>query len=336
MMQTYRFKGFIEFVHEYNPADAKTHSGLNLETMTMAQLYSHFSLDSTVKTFSSHALALEPDNEHLSLPALPVVMKIKTYADSVMRFGNSPYIYPVYGVGNLPEGFTRLTAIHNGVFMLNTNFLGLRYGDDGKVLGISFTHEFVNDQKESIANAPIVIGDPSFLADDDVTVTGQIARCVVIMSAPIPNTNEAGNGQIIIPNSTVRRQNDVYISCLSKDHEACPQHKYLAIMSTTVENESSPVDVTDKKACERVCNAELKTGLALIPNGNVLDKFTWITNSKTASDGAALQAKGIFATRTSDASTHFQSATAEVLSLYQAITGEALDLTIPEAEKTAE
>lgn len=41
--------------------------------------------------------------------------------DSMQRFEacKSPYIYPLYGLGGLPEGFSRMCAINNGVFMLN-------------------------------------------------------------------------------------------------------------------------------------------------------------------------------------------------------------------------
>lgn len=30
-----------------------------------------------------------------------------------------PFIYPIYGLGGLPEGFSRLCAIHGGTFILN-------------------------------------------------------------------------------------------------------------------------------------------------------------------------------------------------------------------------
>lgn len=335
MMQTYRFKGFIEYVNTYESNDAKTHGGLDLNTMTMAQVYRHFSLDTTVQTFISHALALEPDNAHLSQPAKPVIEKIKCYAYSVLRFGNSPYIYPCYGVGNLPEAFSRFAALRNGMFMLSSNVSSLNYGDDGKVTGLTFTHEAVDDGKASVATAPIIICDPRYLAADDVTQTGQIARCVVIMTAPIPNTNDQGNGQIIIPNIEVKRQNDVYMSCLSGDLEACPQGRYLAIMSTTVEG-AAVGDITDKKACAAACDRELKHALALIPRQNILDKFTWVTNSKRATNGAELAGKNVFCTTTTDASTHFQAAMVEVLAMYQSITGEELNLTMPETTKEAE
>ena len=41
----------------------------------------------------------------MSLPAWPTVQKIKLYYESLMRFesASSPYIYPLYGLGELPQ-----------------------------------------------------------------------------------------------------------------------------------------------------------------------------------------------------------------------------------------
>jgi Rab GDP dissociation inhibitor len=46
-------------------------------------------------------------------------MKIKLYMDSMYRYGESPFIYPIYGIGGIPEGFSRLSAIYGGTYILN-------------------------------------------------------------------------------------------------------------------------------------------------------------------------------------------------------------------------
>ena len=54
-----------------------------------------------------HALALHTDESYVSKPAQPTVLRIKLYYDSLMRFYDqgirSPYIYPLYGLGELPQ-----------------------------------------------------------------------------------------------------------------------------------------------------------------------------------------------------------------------------------------
>ena len=41
------------------------------------------------------------------------------YSDSLARYGKSPYLYPLYGLGELPQGFARLSAIYGGTYMLD-------------------------------------------------------------------------------------------------------------------------------------------------------------------------------------------------------------------------
>ena len=89
--------------------------------MTMAQVYGTFGLDVDSQTFIGHAMALETSDAYLERNAERTVEKIQTYGRSVGRFGQpSPYIYPLYGLSSLPEGFSRLAAIHGGTVMLRT------------------------------------------------------------------------------------------------------------------------------------------------------------------------------------------------------------------------
>jgi Rab GDP dissociation inhibitor len=50
----------------------------------------------------------------------PQVNNIKLYSESLARFNTgSPYIYPLYGLGELPQAFARLSAVYGGTYMLN-------------------------------------------------------------------------------------------------------------------------------------------------------------------------------------------------------------------------
>lgn len=65
--------------------------------------------DTTIE-FVGHALALYRDESFMDGPASDLVEKIQLYATSLMRFANmtSPYIYPLYGLGELPQACTIL------------------------------------------------------------------------------------------------------------------------------------------------------------------------------------------------------------------------------------
>jgi len=57
-------------------------------------------------------------DRYLTKPALETIRRIKLYSDSLARYGKSPYLYPLYGLGELPQGFARyclLFFVHYGV-----------------------------------------------------------------------------------------------------------------------------------------------------------------------------------------------------------------------------
>lgn len=55
--------------------------------------------------------------------------------DSVAIFGESPLIYPIYGLGGIPEGFSRMCAVNGGTFMLSTDIDEIAF-EDGKLVGV--------------------------------------------------------------------------------------------------------------------------------------------------------------------------------------------------------
>ncbi len=74
-------------------------------------------------------------DDYITKPAYPTVEAMQLYLESIGRYGDSPFLYPIYGLGGLPEAFSRLCAIHGGTYMLNTKVDEILF-EDGKVSGI--------------------------------------------------------------------------------------------------------------------------------------------------------------------------------------------------------
>ena len=111
--------------------------------------------------------------------------------ESLGKYGDSPFLYPVYGLGGLPESFSRLCAIHGGTYMLNTKVDEILFNGD-KVCGIKSGGES--------AKAPIVICDPSYVSGlNKVKATAKVVRAICIMDHPIPHTGDAASCQVILP-----------------------------------------------------------------------------------------------------------------------------------------
>jgi len=244
---------FLEYVGDYEENDPKTFKGYDLKKMTAAQLFKEFGLSNETIEFIGHAMALYYSDEYLNQPALETVKRVRIYGESVLRYGNSPYIYPLYGLGEMPQGFARLSAIYGGTYMLNKPIEEIIYDSNGVVVGVKSEGE--------VAKCKCVIGDPSYFPNKAKKV-GQVVRSICILSHPIPNTNNAESAQIIIPFREAKRKNDIYISCVSYAHHVAPKNKWIAIVSTTVET-SEPAK-------------ELAAGLALL--GQIDEQFVSVSD----------------------------------------------------------
>ena len=72
--------------------------------------------------------ALYRDDSYTSRPAIEIVTRMQLYLNSMTRFAGmtSPYLYPLYGLGELPQAFARLAAVHGGTYMLNRDLEGTK------------------------------------------------------------------------------------------------------------------------------------------------------------------------------------------------------------------
>jgi Rab GDP dissociation inhibitor len=313
--QKTRYASFVKYVYGYDEKDPKTHDGLDLNKMTCKKLIEHFKLDENTQAFTGHAIALYLDDDYLNKPAKDFVERIKLYGFSVQRYGNSPYIYPIWGLGGLPEGFSRLCAIHGGTYMLNKPISKIIYDESGKVTGV--------ESEGKVAYCKQLIADPSYFAGTDkIKKTGQIARCIAITSTPIKGTN-SDSAQIIIPAKAIKeRKSDVYASMISYHHRIAAEGKFIVVMSAVVEGKEVKED--DQKGVEATCKRELAAAIGLLEKVDEL--FFWVTDSFEAVNDS--KKDGCFISNTYDATTHFESTTTEVLELYEKITGSKIDLTI--------
>lgn len=78
---------------------------MNLRRISMQEVYKQFGLGEMTIDFIGHAIALHRDDSYMSQPGIDTVLKVKLYYNSLTRFEGtaSPYIYPLYGLGELPQ-----------------------------------------------------------------------------------------------------------------------------------------------------------------------------------------------------------------------------------------
>jgi Rab GDP dissociation inhibitor len=181
-----RLRNFYIWLEKLVETDKTTWGDVDIVNQNMDLLFKKFSLEENTIDFLGHAVALHTNDDYRLRPCLDTVQKMQLYVESLGKYGNSPFLYPVYGLGGLPESFSRLCAIHGGTYMLNKPVDEILFNEEGKVSGVRCGDE--------TARAPLIICDPSYAAGLKKTkAVGKVIRAICIMDHPIPNTSDVSS-----------------------------------------------------------------------------------------------------------------------------------------------
>jgi len=105
---------------------------------------------------------------------------------------------------------------------------------------------------------------------------------------------------------------------VSYSHLICAKGIYVAIISATVETENP--------------EAEIQPAVGLL--GDIMEMFVSVSNVyDPVGDGAS---SNLWVTSSYDATSHFESASEEILQIYEKIVGEKLDLNIEPSDEDEE
>jgi Rab GDP dissociation inhibitor len=325
LLEKNRCRQFFQFVHALDVDKKETHAPFDLEKHTMAQFFEYFGLQQNTIDFIGHAVSLHTNDKYLNQPAIHTLQKIKLYLYSITKFGKTPFVYPLYGLGGLPEGFSRLCAVYGGVYMLNRPVDEFLFDEvTGKVTGIlsqgekayckqvicdpSYIKQFTNSAASPQVSVEGTAGSPIQQVGSKLKTVGKVIRSINILSHPIPNTEDSQSCQIIIPQSQLNRNNDIYVMMVSSTHRVAFKDKYICIVSTTVET-NEPI-------------REIQPALNLL--GPIDYQFNQITDLIEV-DGTTND-QNIFVTKSYDATSHFESVANDVFTMFERITGKKLEL----------
>ncbi|KAF1976352.1 rab GTPase activator [Bimuria novae-zelandiae CBS 107.79] len=319
-------KPFFEWAGgDYKREDPSTHKGLDIENGTMKDVYKKFGLSESSQAFIGHAMALYSTDDYIDRKGgiHETMERIKLYATSLARVGTSPYIYPIYGLGDLPQAFSRLCAKFGGTYMLRAQIDEFLY-EGSKVVGVKATHMLDEDTPamQFETKAKKVLADPSYFPSK-VRPTGHLLKAIYILNEPLPNTGGADSLQLIIPQSQVGRKHDVYIAVISSAFKVCPYYTdpvtkqkkpfYIAIVSTTAETDANPQE-------------ELKFGKERLgPATNIVEEFHFPPTPlyEPLESG---ENDNVFISKSYDATSHYETTTDDIRDIYQRVEGKPFNL----------
>ncbi|KAM3622335.1 uncharacterized protein V6R79_023359 [Siganus canaliculatus] len=298
MFDKRRFKKLLLFALNFDERNPRTYQDIDPKRTSTRDLFGRFDLGQDVIEFTGHAIALHSSESYLEQPCLETIRRIRLFSESLTRHNTSPYIYPVYGLGELPQGFARLSAEYGGTFLLNRAVDEIVM-DNGKVKAVK------SEGKASVFHCKQLICDPSYVSNR-VRKVGSVIRVICLLNHPVKNTHESSSCQIILPQAQLNRKSDIYISVVSFSHNVASDGVYIATVSTTVETNNP--------------EKEVQPGLELLEP--IMQKFVSVSNLLVPNDDG--RKSQIFVSRSYDATNHFETETEDIKDLYHRITGAEL------------
>jgi len=149
--------------------------------------------------------------------------KIQMYLSSIGRYGNTPYLFPMFGCGEIPQCFCRLCAVFGGIYWLGQPVSDVNVIDsenDEKVVQMKFGDEILTSKK-------LVCGLDSNLIDINLNPISYISRAVFITTKAVGgsavNSEMDGGGAVLLYHPIEGSSDGVtmiqlshFTSCISK------------------------------------------------------------------------------------------------------------------------
>ncbi|XP_061688330.1 rab GDP dissociation inhibitor beta [Syngnathoides biaculeatus] len=293
MFDKRRFRKLLLFAQNFDVRKPRTHHDLDPEQTTTRDLFSRFDLGLDVVEFIGHAIALHGSESYLDQPCVETIKRIRLYAESLARHKTSPYLYPVFGLAELPQGFARLSVENGGTFLLNRTVDEILL-DNGKVTAVK--------SEGKLFRCKQLICDPAYVPNR-VRKVGRVVRVICLLNHPVKNTQEAKSCQIIIPQTQLNRKSDVFISVVSYAHNVASDGFYIATVSTAAETNQP--------------EKEVQPGLDLLEP--IMQKFVSVRSKLVPNDDG--NKSQIFVSRSYDETDHFEGECEDIKDMYRRITG---------------
>lgn len=187
--------------------------------------------------------AISMSNVHTSFEE--GIQSVRRFIESLGRYGNTPFLFPMYGCGELPQCFCRLCAVFGGIYCLRRPIerIELRRPEegDGKRLSMVIGEQSIQTQDIVFGSGTISItGDyqnRSCLAGLPEMIMprkcGNMSRGIFLVDAPLGGAaeNQGGGGVALLklppaPGVTADKQG-AFVIQLSHHSGTCPPGLHL-------------------------------------------------------------------------------------------------------------
>ena len=143
------------------------------------------------------------------------IKRVQQYQQSSGVYGGSPFLYPLYGVSEISQGYSRLGAVNGTIFILKRSVQSIVVDNEsGKTLGVICS-------AGQFLEAPVVVTSAKYFPE--ATACSVASRFVAITDKSLIAEHQLI--QMVVPPSSSHAT--TFITQLDSTTMACPNGKCL-------------------------------------------------------------------------------------------------------------
>ncbi|XP_069841806.1 rab proteins geranylgeranyltransferase component A 2-like isoform X2 [Dendropsophus ebraccatus] len=176
---------------------------------------------------------LSPSLQHFVLCSIAMVSKSTNTIEGLKatqhflrclgRYGNTPFLFHMYGLGEIPQCFCRMSAVFGGIYCLQHSLRGLMVDAHS-----SQCKAVIDSRGKRISCRYVVIGD-SYLPGSSCTQVSyrQISRAIVITDRSVLRSDTDQEISVLTIPPDEEHQTSVHMTELCSSTNTCIKHTYL-------------------------------------------------------------------------------------------------------------
>ncbi|XP_033632018.1 rab proteins geranylgeranyltransferase component A 2-like [Asterias rubens] len=179
-------------------------------------------LTPTLQHFVMHSIAMVNANT----PTEEALKATQIFLRSLGRYGNTAFLWTLYGSGELPQCFCRLCAVFAGIYMLRTNVKKLIIDDNNLCKGA-----IDSDGRRLTCNNLIM--ETSYAPPQAVNIgSGTISRGILLTDRPLKNSDNEEITLLTVP-PTSEQNSPIRVLELGHGSCACPRDMFVVHLTST-------------------------------------------------------------------------------------------------------
>ncbi|XP_054736886.1 rab proteins geranylgeranyltransferase component A [Anastrepha obliqua] len=183
--------------------------------------------------------------------------RTQQFLNSLGRYGNTPFLFPMYGCGEIPQCFCRLCAVFGGTYCLKRRIDDITIEADTNIANVVLEGKTIKANHVVSAQEHL----PNVLLERNMGIYGQgdlvncLSRGVFLTATPLGSEElNSGGGGVNILRLLADRQ-EAFVIQLSHFSGTCPKGVYIFHFTTVAQSDQPEQDLAPFVA--QVFNSEL-------------------------------------------------------------------------------